>query len=99
MKRWSDEKEPEKMRLCELIGVFPGKKRMYIGGIVRDEENHTSFCRGEVIIEEGIVYAIGENEAALQKAMNEICKLNLDHGLHNKNAPGRIILGSLCCIQ
>ena len=84
-----DENQNNKDRfsITELILVKADWDRTYMGTIVRDKVNGLPILRGKVKVEEGKIIAIGNSDEKLYEALDTICILKLDYGLHGRVSP------------
>lgn len=70
----------EKFELSELHLVKADADRTYIGSLKRNKETNALF--GTVTVEEGKIISIASSDDELTKNMDDICKLKLDHRIH-----------------
>lgn len=70
----------EKYQLTELHLVKADAYRTYIGYLKRNKV--TDVIVGFVTVEEGKIISVASSDDELTKNMDDICKLKLDHGIH-----------------
>jgi len=76
-------KKDGRFELTELYLVKADWHRTFIGSIERKEDKDGNpIVLGKVVINEGMVYGMAENEEKLGEYLDAICVMKLDHGLH-----------------
>jgi len=88
------ETNKNKFSVSELFLVMADWNRTYTGIISREKTKHGTLCRGNVIIDEGKVVSMAQTEKVLTQNLDHICRLKLDHGLHEKAGESTIIMGN-----
>lgn len=80
--------------ITELIGIKCGNDwhRFYIGTIRREKDSDgNSIIYGSVIINEGKIWCMSENQDELGRRLDAMCSMKLDSGLHETSGMiGRI---------
>lgn len=84
-----DENQNNKDRfiITELILVKADWDRTYVGTIIRNKAKGLTILRGKVKVEEGKIVAIANSDEKLYDALDAICILKLDYGLHGRLNP------------
>lgn len=79
-----NKKKPPEFEITELILVRADWKRTFFGSINResDKEGHPVF-RGQVKINEGMIWGKSNDENELRNDLDDICILKLEYGLHS----------------
>jgi hypothetical protein len=92
-KRKTDEKLPD-IQITELFLVKADWNRTFMGQIIRETTvDGQELIRGNVIINEGKAWSIGNTEEELGNNLDDICTLKLDKNLHGDPGRREVIAG------
>lgn len=72
--------------ITELFLVKADWNRTFMGQIIREKINGKDVIRGNVVVNEGKIWASANTQDELGRRLDEICTLKLDHRI-NEN-PG-----------
>ena len=78
----SNDKKDERFQMTELFMAKADWERTYVGSLKRDSAHGKKVFRGSIIIEGNKVVGANQDEEGLYTAMDDMCVLILDHGLH-----------------
>jgi len=77
--------------ITELILVKADWNRVFIGNITRNVDcEGMPVVYGSVCVDEGKIYSRSYSEEGITRNLDEICKLKLDHSIHD--VQGRFIV-------
>ena len=82
-------------KISELFLIMADIKRTFPGVIVRDTVDDVPICYGSVIVEEGEMFSKAETEEELTEKLDDLCKMKLDHKLHDEIGEATTIMGQL----
>ncbi len=92
-----DNKEYKKSKfdITELFLVVADIKRTFVGSMQRgkDEEGR-DFVTGKVTVKEGVMVGRAETGRLMGEQLDNVCKLKLDHGLHEEEGRTSMILAT-----
>lgn len=83
------DKENKRLQITELFMAMADKERTYVGALTRDREGRKAVFRGDITIEQSRVLGAHPEEEGLYRAMDQMCMLILDYGLHDSE--GRFV--------
>jgi hypothetical protein len=85
-------KKQPKIEICELFLVKADWNRTFIGQIIREETPEGQIInRGNVVVNEGKIWSVGETQEELGNHLDDICTMKLDKGLHEFGGPYNFI--------
>lgn len=77
-------KKLQDLQFTELYLVKADWNRTYMAQITREKSaDGKDIIRGNVVIDEGMVWSMAETEEELGEYLDDICVLKLDHNLHS----------------
>lgn len=82
-----DPDENSRFQMEELILVKADMQRTYVGTLKRETRDGVKILRGKVKVEEGSIVGVAGSDEDLYEAMDSICILKLDMGLHSFPEP------------
>ncbi len=92
-----EDKEYKKseFEITELFLVVADIKRTFVGSMQRGkDEDGRDFVSGKVTVEEGVMVGRAETGRKMGEQLDIVCKLKLDHNLHQEEGRTSMILGT-----
>jgi hypothetical protein len=87
-------KQPD-IEITELFLVKADWHRTFMGTIIRKTTSDgTEFARGNVVINEGKAWSIGNSQEDLARNLDDICTIKLDMGLHSNAGESVVVAGT-----
>lgn len=73
------------LQIVELYLVKADWNRTFMAQIIKEKtEDGKEIVRGNVVINEGKVWSVADNEEELGTYLDDLCIMKLDYGLHEK---------------
>jgi hypothetical protein len=90
-----DKKRKEKFEITELFGAQPDKDRLFTGCIKRLNDNAGNpFVFSRIVMPDGLLCASAPTQDELSSKLDEMCKMNVDEGLHSDSGISTEVFGN-----